>query len=365
MKIGRKIFIWLIMCVYWLGLATPVLARNLEGPGSQPPPSPNYAKHIFVFIVPGLTESVLINQYLPNIKGLIGEGTKAQGVIGDSVPVRGKELSSILLGNSEIQAKEAKNSKILAQLIGKSQEDVYIIDGEEIKDRWQISFAMEKYKKDKPFFNAIIFPEQINRQKSYQDIDRQIGKVISLLREYGVLDYSMVAVTGINNQIKGDEKSKSQGLMGLVMRGPNIKSGQEIPLTHQVDIMPTLFYASQYKELPNTEGFVIWNALKAKSISAENDFLNRRIKDLSERQYKQFSNISKMFREREHYRQETVEFNRDKENIKALNQQKDKLINQQKTEIKLYQWGFLALFLLAIMGYIVEYYHLRKRFLMF
>ena len=364
MKIGRKIFIWLMMCVYWLGLATPVLARNLEGPGSQPPPSPKYAKHIFLFIVPGLTESVLNNQYLPNIKGLIGEGTKAQGVIGDSVPVRGKELSSILLGNSEIQLKGAKNSKVLAQLIGKSQEDIYIIDGEEIKNPWQISSAIEKYKKDKPFFNAIIFPEQINGQKSYQGIDRQIGKVISLLREYGVLDYTMVVVTGINNQIK-DEKSKSQGLMGLVMRGPNIKSGQKIPLTHQADIMPTLFYASQYKELLNTEGFIIWNALKVESISAENDFLNKRIKDLSERQYKQLSHISEMGRERERYRQEVVEFNRDKEYIKALNQQKDKLINQQKIEIKLYQWGFLVFVLLAIMGYIVEYYHLRKRFLMF
>ncbi|MDA8235848.1 MAG: hypothetical protein M0Z31_13820 [Clostridia bacterium] len=364
MLLARRIVVWILIFLFWGFLATPVMAEKVDGSSSEVQSQPKYVKHIFLFLVPGLTDEVLGNHYLPNIKGLKGEGVTAQGVIKGYPSNRKIELSSILLGNAREDYNQAESAKTLAKLMGKRINDAFILDGQKETRRWGFNSVFDNFKENKPYVNVIIFPESQNGQKSYQEIDRQIGKGVIALREEGLLDYTMIVIAGLSKEIY-DKKSPPAELMGLVMRGPNIKVGQKIPVIQQTDIMPTILYASQFKQMPKTDGNVIWNALKVESIPRENNLLYKRIEDLSSIQYRQYKDITSLIMERESYRHEKAEYNRDKEKIQKINEQKDKHIKQQQVRLQLYEWGFMVFFLLVVIGYIAEYFYLRKRFLMF
>jgi len=367
----KYLLTWLVLSLLLLSVPTNLWAQPKESQSrqneSQSSNQPKFVKHIYLLVIPGLTDQVLKSQYLPNIRGLGGEGVTAKGVIGVFPSENKKELAVVLRGSELKDNEGAISTKKIAQLFGSSEKDVNILDGSKIKDGHLINAAIDKFKNNKPYLNIIIFPEPQRGQNSLHKIDKEVGKLINTLREYGVYDYSLITVTGvrINHKAVTGNFGEAKKLMALVMRGPSLKVGYKLPIVQQADIMPTIFYASQFKELPGARGNVIWNALKAGNALAENDLLLKRIADLSSGQHKLSMDKLDLLIERENYKHEKSRIDLEQRKAQNVIQQKERLIEHQKQRIRLYERAALIIFVIAGFGYMAEYYYLRKRFLMF
>jgi membrane-anchored protein YejM (alkaline phosphatase superfamily) len=235
-----------------------------------------------------------------------------------------------------------------------------------------IDKAIEVFNQRQPYFMGIRLiggrGNKSEQAKGINTVDEQIGRLLAALRANGVYDQCLIAVTGnygdIDNQFK--QSNRVEDLMvPVIITGPGLKSGAVLPPVKITDIAPTIALLTGVQISPESNGLVLWNALRSGTGFIEENLLLKRVKDLSEENIKSFGGIYRLNEEKGLVKTE-------KENITLEKTIMQKTVEGKNAEIKTLKLKITFLKLVGIitvavfgLGYAVEYYYLRKKFLMF
>lgn len=398
---------WTVMLVALIILMTcsGVIAQPQENDqvkADQSAPKP--IKHLIFITIDGLGEELVKNAYVPNLNGLKASGvqTSAIGIL----PANSfAYMASLLTGaDPEIhgltQSGKQSKSQMLPEIVNKyGRAAAYVAPAEFISGGFfngpgetgvlkfgvqgysnsaVINKAIEIFKQTKPYFLGIKLPgidRELIKKGSAADIskevslvDEQMGRLLVTLRSQEVYDECLIVVTGnyMEKMITGEFSANSTDMaVPVIMSGPGLKSGAVLPPVRIIDITPTVVLLAGLHKSPESNGLVIWNALMSGTGFVEENLLLKRVNDLSEETVKSAGLIYRLTEEKRQVRTEKEKI--DKEKFKV--QQR---INRKDSQIRILKWKIRFLYLaegvtvLAMTaGYIIEYFYLRKKFLMF
>jgi membrane-anchored protein YejM (alkaline phosphatase superfamily) len=200
------------------------------------------------------------------------------------------------------------------------------------------------------------------------DLDSQIGRLLTALRTNGVYDQCLIAVTG--NYGDSEDLFRQSGnirrlMVPVILEGPGLKSGALLPPGKVTDIVPTVAMLTGMQIPPESSGVVLWNSLKSGTGFIEENLLLKRVKDLSEENIKSIGEIYRLNEEKGLFKTERENLAREKSTMQKNEDSKNAEIKTLKTKIAfLKSLGIITVAVLGL-GYVVEYYYLRKKFLMF
>lgn len=385
----------LIMLAGTLG----VRAENKQGSNKVKAVEPERKpiRHVVIITMDHVSSEALKMAYTPNINGLAASGiqTTAIGVL----PANSAAfIASLLTGaDPSVHGLSGDNMKLktlsLPQIIGKygrtsvfvskagSTPQGAVVGGENTVQNIQVNTktnkilidkAIEVFNQKQPYFMGIRLiggrGNKSEQAKGINTVDEQIGRLLAALRANGVYDQCLIAVTGnygdIDNQFK--QSNRVEDLMvPVIITGPGLKSGAVLPPVKITDIAPTIALLTGVQISPESNGLVLWNALRSGTGFIEENLLLKRVKDLSEENIKSLGGIYRLNEEKGLVKTE-------KENITLEKTIMQKTVEGKNAEIKTLKLKITFLKLVGIitvavfgLGYAVEYYYLRKKFLMF
>jgi hypothetical protein len=144
-----------------------------------------------------------------------------------------------------------------------------------------------------------------------------------------------------------------------------LKSGLLLPSINITDLAPTAALLGGIHAAPESNGLVLWNALLPGNGLSEEDLLRKRIKNLSDYNVKLTGLSYRLEEEKSLVKIEKEKVLQDKNRIKELIDSKDRQIRSLKWKGRLIRVTAGVIFLTMGAGYVIEYYYLRKKFLMF
>lgn len=356
----------------------PALAEE-EGPG-----------HIFIVNVDGLSYEAFISTPVSNLKHLAGEGVldeKSLAICSDT----GEEAqASLLTGAPPEQHKYySANDRLemasVLDMLKRGEYSFMVVDdtGGKLKafdygekhyfqvdtkksDREVVQEAIKHFKEQDSYFNYISLNDCMEALLSLDDrryneailaMDQAVGDLLAYLRQENIYYDSMIIVTSARS-------SSPSHLVPLIMQGKGCKTGIKITDTMIIDIAPTVCHLSGVKPPYGSRGIPIYDALTGSGTNQayiRDKWINALKSDrttswkstysLREELYRCYHQIASMKEER----QSMFDFAGDKED----------LINSLKSRITVERivWGGLVLVML--LGYGVEYFVLKRKFLLF
>ena len=387
-------FKWIVIftAIACLLASTGVNAENARGPDQAKinQPVPKTIKNMIFITVEGLSDEMIQSAYTPNINGLAASGvrTTAVGVL----PANHEVLLASLLSGADpsvhrfTQPGQQMKIKLLPDIIcsyGRScvfisnigtipeglfrQGGVRTYEVRSAKNEALISKAIDIFNQNQPFFLGVRLSGiedkllgSNNKAKvveAVNDLDEQIGRLLTTLSAYGVFDESLIVLTGNN--------SGSELMVPVIMAGPGLKSAANLPPVKIIDIAPTAALLAGLQIAPESNGMVLWNALRSGTGFLEQNLLLKRIKDLSEEDARLITSIYSLGEEKRLMKVEKENVAREKAQIKKTVEGKEGQIRILKWEIKFLRLIEVVTIIAMGVGYMVEYFYLRKKFLMF
>lgn len=393
-----KITVLLLMFIMLAG-SLGVRAENNQGTEKAKPVEPEQKpiKHVFFITMDNVSDEALKKAYTPNINGLAASGVKTtaigvlpanstayiaslltgadpsiHGVINDKMKLKTLSLPQIISKYGRNSVFISREGSTPAVAVGSGENTVQNIQVKTTDNGVLIDKAIEIFKQKKPYFIGVrLIGGQGNSSlgaKEINVVDSQIGRLLTALRTIGVYDQCLITVTGnygdIENQFK--QSGNIQGLMGpVVLKGPGLKSGAVLPSAKITDIVPTVALLTGVQIPPESSGLVLWNALRSGTGFIEENLLLKRVKDLSQENIKSIGDVYRLNEEKGLVRTEKENMAREKSTIQKTVEGKNAEIKTLKLKITFLK--FLEVITIALLGigYAVEYYYLRKKFLMF
>lgn len=365
-----------LLLSFWLPEA--VLAQE-EKPG-----------HIFIINVDGLSYEAYISTPVPNLKHLAGEGVldeKSLAICSDT----GEEAQASLLtgappeqhkyysSNDRLEMatvldmlKQSKYSFMVVDDTGGKLKafnygEKYYYDVERRKNDGEVvQQAIKKFKEQGTFFTYISLNDCMEALLSLDDrryneaiisMDRAVGDLVAYLRQEDLYYKSMIVVTSARS-------SSPSNLVPLIVHGPGCKNGVKIQDTMIIDVVPTVCHICGVKPPYGSRGIPFYDALASsgtdqaytrdtwiKALKADRTTNWKNTFSLREELYRSYHQIASMKEER----QNMFDFAGDKED----------LINTLQSRITIERVAWMGLVLAMLLGYGVEYYVLKRKFLLF
>ena len=332
----------------------------------------------FLIIVDGLQADALDNADAPNIKGLRSAGLKANRVISGCPEDSQLAISSILTGGKLLQDGNDQN---ILQLITDRGMKTALFDGtgklKSLKaevnyisnksyngsDSLVVDDVINELDKNNAYFNVIVLPGlrivleehgagSAEYRQQVADTDNQVGRLLHYLYTKNWYEQSLIIVTGTGEQPP------------LIMKGLQLKAGTTLPPVNLTDIAPTIAYLLGIK-MKETDGMVLYNAIKPQADRSETYLLTQRVEDLSEFCAIMMEGIYRLEREKAEVKQHQKLIANEKQLIQQEIEKRDQKIENLSSKISFMKITGVILLVIFILGYIVEYKILRKKFLMF
>lgn len=393
-----KIIILVLVFIMFAGTMG-VRAENIQGTNKAKTVEPERKpiKHVVFVTMDHVSDVALKMSYTPNINGLAASGvqTTAIGVLpanstafiaslltGADPSVHGltdEKMKLKTLALPQIISKYGRTSVFISKsgstpsaAVGSEANTVQNVEVRAKNNKVLIDKAIEIFNQKQPYFLGIrLIGSQSNKSAQAQEIstaDEQIGRLLAALRANSVYDQCLIVVTGNYGDI--DNLFKKSGrieelVVPVIMTGPGLKSGAVLPAAKITDIAPTVALLTGVQISPESNGLVLWNALRSGTGFVEENLLLKRVKDLSDENIKSIGDIYRLNEEKGLVKTE-------KENIALEKSYMQKTVEGKNAEIKTLKLKITFLKLVEIitiavlgLGYAVEYYYLKKRFLMF
>ncbi len=367
-------------------------------------PEQKAIRHIIFITVDGLSDQRIKSVYTPNINGLAASGvrTAAIGVL----PANSVAFTASLLTGADpsvhgcVAAGQQSKTRLLPDIIcGYGRNSIYVSypgyipkgffnrQGEcEVKtyevnsggNKGLVSKAIDLFKQKHPFFLGLNLPglqsaltqpgNSAKIQKAVNEIDTQIGRLLAALRASGIYSESLIVLAGNYSDVSGEGGKQlldNDLMVPVIMAGPGLKSGTVLPPVKITDIAPTAALLAGLQISPESSGKVLWNALRSGTGFLEENLLLKRVKDLSEENVRTIRMVYHMTEEKRLVKFEKEKINMEKAEIHTTINNKDRQINLLKNKIKLLKLLEIITIAALAAGYAVEYFYLRKKFLMF
>jgi hypothetical protein len=351
-------------------------------------------KHIIFIVIDGMKNGRFEGANVPNLKGVLSTGIKSNEVITQTPANLNVVLRDLLFQGHKSLLDDKEDQKVegFIDYLKKSNKTTAFIDSNEgdirnlVKssdilinipqrdDSTIIKRAIEVFDNKRPYFMGIILSDltrsikDVNGKnkinKTITDVDKEIGKLFYRLTELGLYDNTLFVITGTNGEMKSDNTRNDNILTWSIVKGPGIKSGISSPTFRLSDILPTVKFISNGTNQGGTEGKIIWNIIKKNSYE-ELYLLNKRVKDLSNEQIDHYNNLYQMYIMKKKLIVDQQRVTKEKGEIKSIINSKDNYI--RRLEVKITAFKVLGVVFLVIfsIGYLIEYFILRKRFLLF
>lgn len=356
-------------------------------------------KFILFVTIDGLGDDSVANGYTPNLNGIIGSGVKTKAL--SVFPVdNASAIASIMTGVLPVEHKFTKSGSVskvksLPEMIAEQKQTTVIVDGKDgvtsglspkaklIKnnkgDKETTDLAIKEFEANKPYFMHIILSGVDRANKKYgamsteyssavEEADRQVGRLLNKLHEYGLFQYSLVVVSG-SYGIAGsttDQKyiTGKEVLVPLYMKGPTIEAGKTIPVASLTNIAPTVSYILGMKTA-NQNSQVLWDILKNEGGSSEAYLLKKRVNDLADSLIETTKREFALENEKILVSEEKRFLENQKGKVQDIIDAKDKEIKKRDIKLNVFKLGIILTLVLLIVGFILEYKILKKKFLMF
>lgn len=389
----------LLLALIMLAGTVGVRAENSQGTDKARTVEPERKPitHVVFITMDNVSDVALKMAYTPNINGLAASGVKTtaigvlpanstayiaslltgadpsvHGLTDDKLKLKTLSLPQIIsrYGRSSVFVATAGSTPPAA--VGSGENNVQNVEVRAKNNQVLIDKAIEIFNQKHPYFIGIrLMGGQGNKTvqaKNINTIDEQIGRLLAALRTNGVYDQCLIVVTGNYGDI--DNLFKQSGrieelVVPVTMTGPGLKSGVVLPAAKITDIAPTVALLTGVQISPESNGLVLWNALRSGTGFIEENLLLKRVKDLSDENIKSIGDIYRLNEEKRLVKTE-------KENIAVEKSSMQKTVEGKNAEIKTLKLKITFLKLVEIitiavlgLGYAVEYYYLKKKFLMF
>jgi hypothetical protein len=231
------------------------------------------------------------------------------------------------------------------------------------RDGLVIDQVIKDFNENGTYFNVVVLP-QLGRvlekhgassgeyKKQLTATDNDVGRLLHYLHTEGMFEQTLFIVSGTHNQPP------------LIFKGPPLKVGIALPPASLMDIAPTIAYLTGL-EMKQSEGMVLYNAMKSGGDRGEAYLLSQRVQDLSLAYSQAMEGLHRLEQEKTEVRKEQANISKEKQTIQQEIEQRDQEIEKLSNKIVLMKAIGIVLFVTFIVGYIIEYLILKKRFLMF
>ncbi|MGE5405167.1 MAG: hypothetical protein ACM3PP_09510, partial [Candidatus Saccharibacteria bacterium] len=189
-------------------------------------------------------------------------------------------------------------------------------------------------------------------------IDLAVGKLVLALKEYSLYDSAAIVITSARS-------SSSSDMVPLIIKAPNLKSNYSINGACVVDIAPTLCSMMDLKAPMNSSGLVMWNTFEGRKEKNSQALIYNRIEDLQKERLLVWKKYYEMVKERDSYSHQIEEIKEERENIFNFAGEKERTIASLKNTLNRGKNLITGLTIVFLIGYLVEYRILKKKFLLF
>lgn len=376
--IKQKIAVVLLTLALMM-MAIPVMGDPLNNQTQgieSAPPAEISTKRIFLLIIDGLNDEALQTGTAPNIKGLASAGVRFDKVVPPYPYDTHSTVASILTGVAGQQQETSiltllENNGIKTSLVDGTEKMAPFYNGvtNVVKgsfngqDKLVIDQAIKEIKENGTYFNVLILPElrtvlekhganSATYRKQLTATDNDVGRLLHYLHTEGLFEETLFIVCGTYNDPP------------LILKGPPLKVGVKLPPANLKDVAPTVAYLTGL-ELKQTGGMVLYNAMKSGGDRGEAYLLSQRVEDLSWAYAGATESLHRLEQEKIEVREQQEKLAQEKQNIQQQIEKRDQEIKKLSNKITMMKIIGLGLLITFIVGYIVEYIILRKRFLMF
>ncbi|KNZ71037.1 hypothetical protein Tfer_0111 [Thermincola ferriacetica] len=404
MKFRQLSFIVLICFAINLILGGTGYAAH-EGQSQKNEDTEKVLKHVFFIILEGVSSKDLRSAYTPNISGIAASGIQgsAIGVLPETteaflVALLKGQMPEVNTGNA-IRNDQLAVGSLPALLDSSGRSSVFIDDGrksfdalfrglkryrvkEQINikeiDQAVVDLAIDKFSQKHPFFMGLILPGTELTRKSRDSTtkktmvalnraDEQVGKLLRELRSQGLFENSLIVITGsatYNDAGQGDWTIENN-MLPLIMTGPGLKTGIQAPPARIIDVAPTVALLVGVYLNPHPDGLVLWNFLLAGEGFTEANLMKKRLTELSSAHIDSITEIYRLNHEKASINIAKERINKEKREVEDKINRKQEEVNRLRFKLNAFKMTGIMFLLVVGAGYIVEYYILRRKFLMF
>ncbi len=371
--------LFLVFC-----LANPVNAEEKE------PAGPFTVERVFIISVDGLSREAYTSVPVNNLRHLASEGVIDQSSLALKAETCEAAEASLLSGawpqeHRYYSSQDQPNVELLTDVFRKYGKKVAVIDGSGGKlrrfgagekdyislkssatDREVLQRAMNNFRTNNPYLTYVYLDDCMKAmlsldEKTYfqavQEFDKGLGNFLAELRKEKLYYRSCIIVTGARCASASDQ-------VPLVIRSPRCVSGGIVTGTMTVDIAPTLYRLTGMEAPPGVQGIPVYEAFTL--TTAEQEQVTRQwVKDLKADRMSWSSRYWKLEDELYHKIHQLASLKEEKSSVYSLAGEKEQLIENLQNRLVKERCAAVALLVLLLAGYLVEFKLLKKKFLLF
>lgn len=363
-----------------------VLAGNISPAAAEQRP----LEQVFIISVDGLNYEGFVSVPVNNMKHMAGEGvidTKSMALKVDTLEAAEASLITGALpeDHRHVTVKNRIETESLFEIVRKLGKNYIVIDGSggklaSFEDRDKVYYSCESadsdekvleqalavFKKEKPFLtyiylndcrNALLALDDKAYYETVRTFDLALGTFVNSLRKEDSYYNSLIIVTS-------PRSSSPSNQVPLIMQGPGIKRNISITNTMITDVVPTICQLLKVDNPAGNRGITAYNALLLNPEEEQQVLLKWTESLKSDR----VAAWSKYFELQDTLYQtiyQMTAIKEEKQSIFNFMGEKEETINKMKTQIKTERYIYLAIFILMLAGYGIEYKYLKKKFMLF
>ncbi|ABZ85045.1 type i phosphodiesterase/nucleotide pyrophosphatase superfamily [Heliomicrobium modesticaldum Ice1] len=374
----------------------------------EPPPledkSQRQVKHVLIMVMSGVGMDALLHTHAPAFHDVSKEAVKVEQAVAVYPPTNPSALASLATGATPrrhgmlnplqpLQAEtifqiwQAQGQQTL--LVASAEEDVkplvpgfrqkvFLRDGaaKALTDQ-----ALEQWKANKPFATLVVFSDPARAAKkegpysqghlrAISEVDQQIARWIRAIKEAGLYEDTLIIITSDHglaprSSDRTDKTVDRELVVPLLLRGPKLKTAVTLPPAGTVDVATTLAQLTGVRRPAQAEGDVLWNALLPGAEVSQEGLYERRVKDLSQRNLELSRSAFQLAEDKMNIDARIENLQEQKRQMQTFTEEKEQVIAALEDKVFWLRCLIGAIIFLAIIGFIVEYWLLRKRFLLF
>ncbi|MZP28736.1 sulfatase-like hydrolase/transferase [Heliobacterium undosum] len=361
-------------------------------------------KHVLIMVMSGVGMDALLHTHAPAFHDVSKEAVKVEQAVAVYPPANPPALASLATGATPLrhgmlkplqplqaetifQVWQAQGQQTL--LVASAEEDVkplapgfrqkvFLRDGaaKALTDQ-----AVEQWKANKPFATLVVFSDPARASKkegpysqghlrAISEVDQQIARWIRTIKEAGLYEDTLIVITADHGLAprgsdRTDKSVDRELVVPLLLRGPKLKTAVTLPPAGTVDVATTLAQLTGVRRPAQAEGDVLWNAMLPGAEVSQEGLYDRRVKDLSQRNLELSRSAFQLAEDKMNIDSRVENLQEQKRQMQTFTEEKEQVITALEEKVSWLRYLIGAIIVLAIIGFIVEYWLLRKRFLLF
>ncbi|MBC9785573.1 alkaline phosphatase family protein [Heliobacterium chlorum] len=408
MNSKTKLILWFcLLLALLISMAVPAVANPEPQPEVKPPVEDKATrpiKHVLVIVMSGVSMDALLHTYTPTFNELIKEGVRVEQSSG-VYPTKGPSaLASLITGaNPERHGLLKPSQKLNAESVfqvwqsrglvtllaaGPEEEFAPLSGGFTHKafvaggtDKAITDRGLELWKNAKPFATLVVLsqaekeaktkgPYSQDHLKAITESDQQAARWIRMLKEAGLYDDTLTVIVSDYGLAPRSQERTMQNIdreliVPLLMRGPRLKTGVTIPPARTIDVAATLAQLTGNRVPAQSEGAVLWNAFLPNAELNQESLYEKRVNDLALQNLNLAREAYQLAEDKININGRIDDLQEQKQQMQNFTEEKEQTISSLERKVTWQRYLIGAIVLLALLGFLVEYWLLRKRFLLF